>query len=179
MTSPVVLPRYSPAEHGEAFWSCYKDPDYIEFFRADPRGLAKEHALNYESIINGQLYAVVCEGELAGFVKIFQHDPLSLSCQVGLLLFPEKRDKMVLGKKICAWAFFAVLNYLFGDFPIRKFFMIFLADRKDLEHSASRVGMVKEGHFTESTYCYGGYKDEVMYSAFKNLYEQYKKEGVI
>lgn len=177
--NPLNLIRFDPKEHLDILWECYNSPEYVEFFRALQKGQTKDMLGTYEQQMGGQLYLLKCQGESVGFVVIFQYDVNSLSCQVGLLLFPSERDKMVLDKKVCAWALMATATFLFENFTIRKFTLLFLASRKDLIKSAERAGFIKEAEFIESCYCYGAFQNEIQYACFKTLYDQYKTMGLI
>lgn len=171
----VRLTRFNKETDGELLWNIYQDDQYSEFFRRAPPSWTSLEVHNFESLTQSQLFTVLWDEWPVGFAVVTQIDPFALTCQVGLLLFPDYRDKIVDGYKIGFWSIYRLCEMLFERTTIRKLSMRFLKSREDIEKSLSRSGFWKESDLKESCLCYGKFQDEFEYAFNKESFEKVKE----
>lgn len=175
MQKRVRLSRFDRELDGNLLWEAYNDDSNAEFFRRMPCGMTKPQVLDLENTTGSQIFTVLWDENPVGFSIVTNFDAFSLTVQIGLLLFPDYRDKIVEDCKIAFWALFRLCKQLFDKTNIRKISVKFLKSRTDLEKSLVIGGFKKEGDFKESTYCYGQFQDELEYALYKtNLIEPSK-----
>lgn len=167
MQKRVRLTRFNKDIDGNAFWLMYQDESNREFFRRFSPTMTKPELLEFEQLSQATLLTVLWDEFPVGFAVVTSIDPLALTCQIGLMLEPEFRDKLVDGYKIAFWAMFRLCSYLFNDTPMRKVSMRFLKIRTDIEESLKKGGFKKEAELRDSTYCYGKFQDELEYALMK------------
>lgn len=131
--------------------------------------------MQFETITQAQLFTVLWDEWPCGFAIVGTICPYALSCQAGLLLFPDYRDKVVDQMKIAHWSLYRLCEMLFERTTMRRVSFRFLKSRTDIEHSFQRAGFLREGDYKESAFCYGMFQDELEYTCTQDIFKQNKE----
>lgn len=156
----VSLVRFEPSLHSNKLYKLYLDKSCSEFFRRTPFNLNFSSIQDIEATTSSSFFSVIDTNiqDPIGFICLTSYDPyFSSSCQIGLVLDEEYRDKHIPNTKL-KYTFLIMLEFvdkLFKETNLNKIKVRILSHRTDLEESLRKGHFIYEGTFPEEVFFQG------------------------
>jgi len=137
--------------------------DLIGFVRGVPAHKVREWIAGIENRATITLTAVLLsEQRPVGYVNVYDLEPVSGTCEMGLAVFAAEDRGKGYGRRIIG----LTLDYLRGWLNIRKVSMTVLADNKPAIALYEKCGFAVEGTLKDHYYIDGAYRSALVMAKF-------------
>ncbi|MBL7068263.1 MAG: GNAT family N-acetyltransferase [Candidatus Omnitrophica bacterium] len=174
----VYLRSLNPDDLEKGYLGWINDPETNRFLMSGIFPTSRDKLWGYyEKVTNSNndvIFAIIVKknDKYIGNIKIGGIDWVNRTAHCGRMI----GDKKYRGKGYGTEALKLVIDYAFNTLNLNRIYNAIVADNMGAIKSCGKVGMKREGIFSQARFVDGKYKDIVQVSITRDRYERLKKE---